>query len=362
MFHEEVRGGATLAVLRLVPLLEERGWRFAFWVPRPSQLFDYLSGEGHEVFGEPRLIRYSWPSLRHPPGVVRRAASLPGYFARLRYSIRSLSPDLVHANTVLALPEALTARSTGVPTLLHVHEMLPGGVKGAAARRLAHLAADEIVAVSRANAASLAQGSRRPRIVYGASAIAPGPPSRTSRLGGIVVGTVGEITRRKGSDIFVEAARLAARRHRGLEFRMVGRRPTGTEGAWAGALLERAATSGVAHSEWTDVATELGQWDIFVLPSRHDPFPSVVLEAMASGVPVVAAAVDGIPEQVTPETGMLVPPEDPEALADAILELAGDPERRERLAAAGPRRIAGSFTLERQADDLHRAYLAALGG
>lgn len=361
-FHEDATGGATLAVLRLVPLLQERGWDFVFWAPRPSALFEHLVAEGYEVHGEPRLIRYSPRALRHPPGVGRRLTSLPRYASRLRGVIRSVSPDLFHANTILALPEALVARWTGTRTLLQVHEMLPGGMKGALARRLAHLAADEVVAVSAANAAPLVAGGLRPRIVYGASAIEPTRPRPATRNGRLVVGTVGEVSRRKGSDVFVEAARLVAERDDSIEFRLVGSRPEGPENEWAGRVIDEALAQGIRHEHRTDVARELPGWDIFVLPSRRDPFPSVVLEAMATGLPVIGSAVDGIPEQITPETGLVVPPGDPASLAAAILDLAADPDRREALGAAGQRRIRELFSLERQAGDLHDAYMAALSG
>ncbi len=115
----------------------------------------------------------------------------------------------------------------------------------------------------------------------------------------------------------------------------------------------------------TDAIAELRDWDVFVLPARRDPFPLVVLEAMAAGLPVVAARVDGIAEQVDASSAILVAPGDAGALAAAIGALLDDPVRRAALGAAGARRVASTFTPERHASELATAYrrtlLAAAG-
>jgi glycosyltransferase involved in cell wall biosynthesis len=82
---------------------------------------------------------------------------------------------------------------------------------------------------------------------------------------------------------------------------------------------------------------------------------------MAHGLPVVATAVGGVPEQIQDgATGLLVPPEDPEAIARAIVRLYDDVGLRERLGAAAAAHVRSERTLERQAGGLHRAYLTAL--
>jgi glycosyltransferase involved in cell wall biosynthesis len=82
---------------------------------------------------------------------------------------------------------------------------------------------------------------------------------------------------------------------------------------------------------------------------------------MATGVPVIAARRDGLAEQITEDCGVLVEPEDPGALARAIRALA-DSDARERAAMgrAARERVASKFNLERQAEAMHEAYLAAL--
>jgi glycosyltransferase involved in cell wall biosynthesis len=100
--------------------------------------------------------------------------------------------------------------------------------------------------------------------------------------------------------------------------------------------------------ERDDVRELLAGSDLFVLSSRSEGLPMSVLEAMAAGLPVVATAVGGIPELVVDgETGLLVPPGDPDALADALRRLVDDPELRQRFGAAGRARAAALFDLPR---------------
>src|SRR5439155_15846398 len=74
--------------------------------------------------------------------------------------------------------------------------------------------------------------------------------------------------------------------------------------------------------------------DVFVLPSLAEGTPNVIIEAMAHGVPVIASAVGGVPDIVNPQSGILIPPGDADALAEAMLLLARDPQRRKEMGAA----------------------------
>ncbi|MGH2951993.1 MAG: glycosyltransferase family 4 protein [Solirubrobacterales bacterium] len=359
--HEDVLGGATLAVLRMLPELERRGCRLAFWLERPTPLATELEARGLEVHGGPRPIAYSRQGLALPPGPARRILGVPGYLGRFARFLRRHRPDVVHANSLLSLVEAGVARAMRVPTVLHVHEIVPSSGKGRVAALTARLGSDVVAAVSESCAASLAPAGIEPRIVYGGTEI-PDRPVGPPPEGRFAVGMIGTIIHRKGTDVFLRAAELVRERAPAAEFELIGSTHAPLEPDYVAEVVNRASQAGITHRESGDVEAAMRGWDLVVLPSRADPFPSVVLEAMALGVPVVGSAVDGIREQVTPATGALVPPDDPRALAAAILELRdAGPERRREIGLAGRRRMIERFTLERQAEGMRAAYDAAIG-
>jgi glycosyltransferase involved in cell wall biosynthesis len=331
-------------------------------VERPSPLFDALQEQGLTVSGRPRPIAYSMASLQEPPGLRRRVLETPKYLRAFRRFIQQTSPSIVHANSLFTLAEALTARSTGTPTVFHVHEMRPRGWKGTVGRGLAHRVG-QLVAVSKASGASFARNGTSPRIVYEAAPIPEEPVRLREEPRPFRVGTVGVISTRKGSDIFVEAARRVTSTRDDVTFHMVGAPTDVLETDWAGNVLEAASSAGVSHKLQANVPEELGSWDAFVLPSRMDPFPIAMLEAMASGLPVIGTRRDGIAEQITPETGILVEPDDPEDLAQAIRRLAAKTyEERAAMGSAARQRVQENFTISDQAEAMHQCYASVLDG
>jgi glycosyltransferase involved in cell wall biosynthesis len=111
-----------------------------------------------------------------------------------------------------------------------------------------------------------------------------------------------------------------------------------------------------------DVIHLLALSNLLVLPSLWEGLPNVVLEAMAAGLPVVATAVGGTPELVIDgESGLLVPPRDPAALAEAIVTLLTDPDLAQRLGENGRLRVSNQFTIQQivqQTEGLYQRLLA----
>ena len=162
---------------------------------------------------------------------------------------------------------------------------------------------------------------------------------------------VGRLRIRKGVEVLLEALHELHRPAAAL--RIAG------DGEHRAALERRAAKLGLRDAvrflggcDSHRVRTLLGGAAALVVPSIYEGMPLVVLEAMDMGVPVVASAVSGIPEVVVDgETGWLVPPEDPEALAGALAEVLGDPAEARRRGEAGRRRV----------ERLYRPAVAAAG-
>jgi glycosyltransferase involved in cell wall biosynthesis len=125
-------------------------------------------------------------------------------------------------------------------------------------------------------------------------------------------------------------------------------------------FLERTTFAGARTPE--EVEQILPAADLLSLPSTTEGMPYVILEAMASSLPVVATAVYGIPEMVVDgETGLLVQPDDGAALAGALRALIGNPGERERMGRAARARFERLFTLDRQLESIETLYLELAG-
>lgn len=157
-------------------------------------------------------------------------------------------------------------------------------------------------------------------------------------LGGIVVLFVGTITPQKGIDVLVEAATLVAERDVGaVNFLLVG--DDALDENYAERVKDDVRTNGLGDTvefagyvPFEDLRALYAAADIFVLPSREEGMPMVLLEALAAGAPLVGTDVGGIPMLIEDgANGALVEPEDPEELADRILALADDSRKRRRM-------------------------------
>lgn len=174
--------------------------------------------------------------------------------------------------------------------------------------------------------------------------------------------TVARMTPQKGYDVLLEAVPQILRHYPDAYFAWVG------EGPEREALSTRAHDMGVASAvhflgHRDDVPALMSAADLLILPSRFEGHPIAALEALSLGLPVVGTRVCGMDEAVADgETGLLVDPEHPEALAAAIVELLGDPARRQRMSEAGRARIHERFTarlMARATMELYEQLLAA---
>jgi len=172
---------------------------------------------------------------------------------------------------------------------------------------------------------------------------------------GLLVGTVGSLTPVKGVDLLLTALARTCAVHRNLYLVLIG------EGPQRAALLARAGRLGIRDQvifagARADVPAWLGALDIYACASRSEGASNALLEALAAGCPIVTTDVGDHADIVrTPCAGLVVPPEAPTALSDALIELARRPQRRAELGAAARRR-AQAYDFAVTARDYERFY------
>jgi glycosyltransferase involved in cell wall biosynthesis len=353
-------------------------------------------------------VRFHSPPRSRSYGSWGRWAALP--LARaLRRLRQTFAFDVIHAHNAVPAGDAVrrAGRATaGVPLIVSVHggdvyytaprspqgEQAVRGAFGAAALVLANSAgtADRCVALGAARTRVVRLGTDLPdadavhRWRAGRTWRAPaddGPAAGRRARGRWGSGplvrpvaveapeprlvTLAHVVPRKRHEDVIRALWVLRERHPGVRYRVVG------DGPERPALERLAAQLGVddriewrgqlPHDEALDVAREA---DLYVMPSVDEAFGVAYVEAMAAGMPAVAALGEPGPQEIAAAGDgiVLVPPGDVSALAGALDDLLSDPGRRRTLGAAARRTVAESFTWERCGRQTVRAYTGVVHG
>jgi glycosyltransferase involved in cell wall biosynthesis len=280
--------------------------------------------------------------------------------------IRAHAIEMVYTNTVTCIDGALAARATGLPHVWHLRERITGNrdlrslLPVWLTHRLVIALASRIITNSNSlrNYYARVAPLEKISVVHNGvdpEAFCPGPP----RLPGLreelslqaatrLVVMIASITPRKGQLLFAEAAALIRRAIGNVAFLVIG----AGYGEYVKAVRARVEELGLNDCchflGWrSDVPDVLRASDALVVASDQEPFGRTVVEAMATGLPVVATRCGG-PEEiiVDGETGFLVPVGDARAMADAVLAVLKDPDLARRLGKAGRRRAQACFSLQ----------------
>jgi glycosyltransferase involved in cell wall biosynthesis len=269
---------------------------------------------------------------------------------RLRRLLQRERVALVHSHGSRGtLYAGLATRGIGIPLVWHVRVAEPDPRLDRLLARLARAAGKVTVVPNGVDGQRFSPGPPDPAL-FRALGLDPLVP---------VVGYFGRLERGKGVDVLMDAAALLHDKLPTTAFLFVG------DGPLRGTLSARAASLGLpacfaGHRD--DVAALLRLCAAVVLPSRQEAFGRILIEAMATGVPIVASAVGGIPEVcVDGVTGLLVPPEDADALAVAIALTLTDQVATGARVAAAAADVRARFDLDAHAARVEAVYARVLG-
>lgn len=301
-------------------------------------------------------------------GSLRNIAGVSSCIRDLHRLVRRLNPQVIHAHL---WPAALMAAGHGRPLMVHVHDSRPWlespAIRHKAKRTLHRLtlnAADaRLVAVSDAVKQHAAQNLRWPgnsiQVVHNGIDVEYFHGMRTSDERRFTVGAVGRLVPEKGFDYLIRAA--GHLHHSGVALRLL----IAGDGSQRVVLEEMIAQSGLGDAiqlvgTIADVRSFYKQLDVFVLPSiSSEGLPISVLEAMSMSLPVIATNVGGTSEAILNGwDGLLVPPSNVTALADAMLTLFDDPHLRRQLGDSARRRVCSQFTFEQMGRGVAEQYRA----
>lgn len=329
-----------------------------------------LAVSGHDVLVA-TLGRGDWPSDEIMEGVrVRRFPSvrldrLTGMeitvslhaLNGMRETLEDFGPDLVNAHHqyfTTTPPALVAARRLAIPSVLTLHIATLdafGGWRGSVARLYGSTVgkglvarADAVVAVSEAVARS---APTRPgqivRVIPNGVDVERFYPDPARERGSHVV-FIGRLIANKGPDVAIDAFEMVLERSPGATMAMVG------DGPMADGLRRQVDERGLGEAVTflglqQDVSQILRRSDVFLRPSEVEGMPLTILEAMATGLPVVACDVGGVAEVVTSGvTGHMVSPGSAREVAGAILDLLADKRKAAGMGAAGLRRVQEGFS------------------
>jgi glycosyltransferase involved in cell wall biosynthesis len=303
-------------------------------------------------------------------GLGRRAKMDAWVWARLARFLRRERVDVLHAHKFGSnVWGTLLGRTMRVPVVLaHEHTWSYEGkpLRRFLDRQLISRGADRFIAVSREDQRRMIEIEHiDPRdTLFIPNGVIPSPPPSgrdvRAELGiassAAVIGIVGGLRPQKAHDVFLRAVSLLLERQPDLRALIVG------DGPQRASLERLTAELGLRHTvkflgSRTDVPDLLSALDVAVCCSDFEGSPLAVMEYMDASLPVVASAVGGLPDLIEPGVhGLLVPPKDPPALAEALAELLADPQRARAMGARGRERRRAEFDIDvlvRRLEDLY---------
>lgn len=339
-----LKGGGQESLLELIRHLDRSRFAPSVVVGEEGPLKAALVEAGADC----AVIPFAPLNPVHLPAVAKS-------FGMLWRHIRQLRPAILHANDSRSQVYAgLISRRVGIPCLFHYRVSYSDGLYD---RLLPHLC-DRIIAVSNAAAARFKGFESRLRVVHNAVNPDRFPLRTVETRFPFRIGSVGRYGGEKGFSDLVRAFALLQTDFPGSELVLAGGGDDGEQRRLESLIRELNLVKSVAlPGRINDMAGFYGTLDCFALLSENEGLNRSILEAMVSGVPVVATAVGGNPEVIEDgKSGLLVPYCAPEQAAVAIRRLLKDQPLRFRITAEARRVVMERFSIERHAGSIESVY------
>jgi glycosyltransferase involved in cell wall biosynthesis len=351
--------GGSKILLVTVKILTARGHNISVVLSEYGPLADELQNAGIEIiYIKLGILRRKYKSL---PGIINRMTTMRRAYTSVKKLIREKHIDILFTNTTSVLVGAYAARKTRTKHIWHVHEIIeqPAWLYKFIGKTL-NKYSDTVIAVSDAVKQSWSRFVDEQKIVTIHNGIDYTPyleakDGLRKELGidneTVVIGMIGRVHHWKGQGYFIRIAARLLKQFPHWRFVMIGDAFPGNEYLYAEmekVRQEENPGDGLINLGYrTDIPALLQGFDILVLPSiLPDPFPTVILEAMASGKPVAATEHGGAPEMVDEGvTGTLIPVNDVAIAVDRIRNLAVDKQKRIQMGEAGKQKVLSEYSL-----------------
>ncbi len=290
---------------------------------------------------------------------------IPHTVIRLAKLIKEERISLVHSNSHSDAPYGILAcRFRKIPMISHIRDIIQQDKTGK--YLLKH--ADRIIAVSSAAADAFKDmKDRDKKLLVINNSLDMNKFKVTEDIRNelnisrddMVIGIVGQISRLKGHDVFLKAASIVLKKNKNVKFLIVGEVRRERDKGLCEELINRLdLRENVIFAGFrNDIANVMSAIDILAFPTLKESFGRSAIEAMAQRKPVVASNVGGVPEIVIDgKTGILVPPENAKELANGLLELINDKEKREDMGNEGLKVVREKFDIRDMMNRIENVY------